>query len=69
MSHGRDGNPNAHYSVQEEDAGGSKVKGGHVQEDETKLTVSSHPASFCVITMLIPANREPIRPLFRDIEL
>ncbi|PGH05476.1 hypothetical protein AJ79_06783 [Helicocarpus griseus UAMH5409] len=68
MSHGSDGDPNAHYSVKGEDAGGSKVKGGHVQKDEFKHTMSSHPAFFCVIVMLISVNREPIRPLFCDIE-
>ncbi|OJD12622.1 hypothetical protein ACJ73_09320 [Blastomyces percursus] len=56
MSHESDGDPNAHYSVQGEDAGGSKIKGGHVQEDESKQTVSSHPASSCLITMLIPCE-------------
>ncbi|KAG5305527.1 hypothetical protein I7I50_05962 [Histoplasma capsulatum G186AR] len=38
MSHRSDSDPNAHYSVQGEDAGGSKVKSGHVQEDESKQT-------------------------------
>lgn len=46
MSHRSDSDPNAHYSVQGEDAGGSKVKSGHVQEDESKQTVSSHLHSF-----------------------
>ncbi|KAK2802403.1 hypothetical protein FQN50_007401 [Emmonsiellopsis sp. PD_5] len=62
MSHESDGDPNAHYSVQGEDAGGSKVKGGHVQEDESKQTVGYHPASFCMIMQLISADREPTKP-------
>ncbi|EGC48300.1 predicted protein [Histoplasma capsulatum var. duboisii H88] len=45
-----------------EDARGSKVKGGHVQEDESKETISHRSTSFCVIMRLTCTDREPIRP-------
>ncbi|EKV04070.1 hypothetical protein Pdw03_1641 [Penicillium digitatum] len=38
MSHSSLGDPNAHYSVQGETSAGSKVKGNHAQEDESKQT-------------------------------
>ncbi|KAF4770775.1 hypothetical protein HAV15_012832 [Penicillium sp. str.  len=38
MSHSSLGDSNAHYSVQGETSAGSKVKGNHAQEDESKQT-------------------------------
>lgn len=43
MSHSSLGDSNAHYSVQGETSAGSKVKGNHAQEDESKQTVISTP--------------------------
>lgn len=43
MSHSSLGDSNAHYSVQGETGAGSKVKGNHAQEDESKQTVTSTP--------------------------
>lgn len=40
MTHSSTSDPNAHYSVQGMGSDGSKVNDGHVQEDESKQTVS-----------------------------
>ncbi|CAG8019527.1 unnamed protein product [Penicillium nalgiovense] len=56
MSHSSLGDTNAHYSVQGETGAGSKVKGNHAQEDQSKQTViPAPPLHVGINAQLIPS--------------
>lgn len=61
MTHQSKDDKNAHYSVRDEIAEGSKVKGGHVSEDASKQTVDSLLESLAWTLQLSIGYSKPTR--------